>query len=383
MLGLCLAWLAEQEGWRVFVARLPDRDVPHADTLRNQGWLQCGLRYFDREADDPHAFGRKMRRAGIELHQRLGFTPPDGWGIVRAKDEADAVTFERRAEKMGLPVRRLPTEDAKADLGALHESNGVYLATPELPFREAELVTELRAQLDQRSVPIREGHVSVAPNASGSFDVTIGGVPIRARCTVLAAGAGNVPLLQALHLPRLVLKQTPLAVVPCPNDLKAPLYYDRSSGFSMVRHPTNEGAKLVIGTDVKRIVSFVAPPDRKVLKTEEEAFWQRMPPHIQARRGDSRITAGIEPYPEGGNDFRTWCSTPAQYQGLIVAIPGRATLAMDAAATLVDEVRKQVATVSAQPAGLHSSIGSPWSDPICMHYEERYRHLHDVEGAAP
>src|ERR1700722_15588916 len=130
ILGLFLAWLAREEGLHVFVARLSDAQVPHADTLRNQGWLQSGLRYLGRPPDDPHAFGRRMRAAGRDLHEKLAFPHPTGHGILRTVDEADANEFEGRARARGLTVTRLADQDARAELGPLFEPGSPYLATP-------------------------------------------------------------------------------------------------------------------------------------------------------------------------------------------------------------------------------------------------------------
>src|SRR5262245_25854744 len=125
---MCVAYLAQAEGHRVLLVRLSDRDVPHADTLRNQGWLQSGLRYMH-DSDDSRVFARRMRAAGRELHTRLALRPPNGYGILRARNDADAAKYLQRGSELRVPIRRLTGEEARGQLGPLYDSSGVYLAT--------------------------------------------------------------------------------------------------------------------------------------------------------------------------------------------------------------------------------------------------------------
>ena len=69
ILGMSVAYLAahEQPQRRVLVCRLSDDQEPFADTLRNQSWLQSGLRYVSAlqqngfSPTDAIVFARRMR----------------------------------------------------------------------------------------------------------------------------------------------------------------------------------------------------------------------------------------------------------------------------------------------------------------------------------
>ncbi len=382
ILGLCLASLARERGLSVFVARLSDGQVPHADTLRNQGWLQSGLRYA-RDTDHALGFARKMRLAGQELHDWLALPPPAGFGVLRATDEGEAREYEGRALKLKLSVRRLDDVEAQSELGPLYQPGFPYLATPEVPFHEGRVLTELRAQLQSPPSIVKEGRVTLTKASPTTCSVAVDGVSIRARCTVLAAGAGNVPLLAGLGLEPLRLRQTPLLVAPCPPGVEARLFHDRISGFTLVRHDTNDGAKVVIGAGLQRSVDFVEPLKRKISTADEMALWNRMPQCILDLKEQARITAGMEPHVDD-EDFRPWISTVGAFTGLFVAVPGRATIALDAAHNVLELVKTHLEGLPEPAPGVDPGPGTEWSGEICMHFEDYYRRLHDVEsGATP
>jgi glycine/D-amino acid oxidase-like deaminating enzyme len=115
ILGMCVAMIAARASADVVVCRLSDARVPHADTLRNQSWLQSGLRYVgDADMHDRLLFAKRMRAARQLLHDELGFALPGGFGVFRMRDEADAADLERKAAMLGVAVHRLRPEDAYA-----------------------------------------------------------------------------------------------------------------------------------------------------------------------------------------------------------------------------------------------------------------------------
>src|ERR1700704_5877990 len=106
---MCVASIAIRDANRnVLVCRLSDSKAPHADSLRNQSWLQSGLRYF-RAGDfgEKFVFARRMQVARRLLHDEVGIALPAGFGVQRMKDEEEAVEFEARAKQFGVAVQRL------------------------------------------------------------------------------------------------------------------------------------------------------------------------------------------------------------------------------------------------------------------------------------
>src|SRR5947199_3797986 len=77
---------------------------------------------------------------------------------------------------------------------------------------------------------------------SPSHRLRVDGKELEFATTILAAGAGNIPLLESLggQVP-IKIQQTPLLVLPGAPTIKAPILVDRSSKFSLVAHPPGPG----------------------------------------------------------------------------------------------------------------------------------------------
>lgn len=310
LLGMCVAMLAsrqeeQQPARAVLLCRLSDAEVPHADTLRNQSWLQSGLRYFElNNIEQRLAFAKRMSNARRYLHEDLGFELPTGFGVFRMKDDADADSLVSKGAVLGVPVQRLAEADAARLIGdVFFESGAFYCATPEITFDEPALLDELRARVKAagRTLELDEPvELIPAANVSGGLRVRIGNVTLRPATTVLAAGAGNVPLLASLGLSTdLEIQQTPLLVITdgtvIPN---ARVLVDRVRKFSVVTHPPRPGmpdGAMVIGVDglTEEDIPFVSPPDRRIARTASDKLWAPLPAslrHTHAAR--SRVTAG-------------------------------------------------------------------------------------------
>lgn len=385
ILGMCVAMIAARASADVVVCRLSDARVPHADTLRNQSWLQSGLRYVgDADMHDRLLFAKRMRAARQLLHDELGFALPGGFGVFRMRDEADAADLERKAALLGVAVHRLRPEDAFALVGSLfYEPDSPYYATPEVPFDEAAILDELRARAGHGVHELVDPVALVPDAAAPGFVITVGGAALRPGSAVLAAGAGNVPLLAQLGVAAaLCIDRTPLVVIRDAGSIpRTRVYVDRVRKLSVVTHPRSAVVRLgtmVIGVDgfTAEDVEFAAPGERRLVPEVEDALWRRLPRRLAIFRDRSRITAGFEVrHATSSSTSVPWISDPFPgFPGLVAAIPGRATLSMsvahDVAARLALEPR-------AGPPPAARTLGAPWRAPIYMHHEPYYDHLDD------
>ncbi|MFN0252813.1 MAG: FAD-dependent oxidoreductase [Kofleriaceae bacterium] len=391
LLGMCIAALVSQDApdRDVLVCRLSDRQVPHADTLRNQSWLQSGLRYFKAgQLGDRFRFAKRMYAARKALHDAVAFPLPTGIGVFRMRDEAEATELVARAQQFGVSVQRLDDAQARALLGdTFFESGSPYFVTPETTFEEAAILDELRARVAIRG-NAREVAAPVTlvqdKSAPCGLVLDLGSVSIRAATTILAAGAGNIPLLGHVGLQsELQIDTTPLlvitdgAIVP-----KARVFVDRVRECSVICHPPSAAlpkGSLVIGVDgtTQRDVAFAAPAERRIPVALCERLWAALPSSLRASHAtQSRVTAGFEVKHRGAmTSSEPWISPGFDgFPGLVAAIPGRATLSMSVASDVVARVRS---------AGRHQleHFQEPhWTDAIHMHHTPFYDRMNDREA---
>ena len=225
------------------------------------------------------------------------------------------------------------------------------------------------------------------PGQLPSLRLRIDGRELEAGATVLAAGSGNVPLLAALGSAlRLDLRQTPMLVIPGLPVIQSPILLDRSDGYSVVAHPAGtcrvEGC-MVIGTRVHEEVEYGSVDQRCVSPETQRRVYDSLPKCIQDRFGDARFTAGWEPIPvragQRGSPSEPWVERIEEHPDAIVALPGRATLALYAAETAFGMLPGLSGRRSPDDVGARPDLpGSPWSTTIHMHHEKQYDGLNDV-----
>lgn len=86
----------------------------------------------------------------------------------------------------------------------------------------------------------------------------------------------------------------------------------------------------------------------------------------------------------GQRNVLPWVWPVDGHPNIIAALPGRATLAIDAAATLFESVNECLSRVGGSTSADLPDVGADWSNAIHMHYDDHYAGLNDVEsGATP
>jgi glycine/D-amino acid oxidase-like deaminating enzyme len=392
ILGLIVACLTARKGLRTVLFRMSDSRTPHADTLRNQSWLQSGLRYVRVNK----VLAEMMRTHGHRMLEFFGIQPPNGRGVlqVASNDEAqrvydDAVELGVRAD-----IRELHFDEARALLGALHNEQGVAFETPESPFDEATLLVEAREaarlwRAEFRQV-VRPVELMPFPQRSPSYRLRVEGKELEAGTTVLAAGSGNLPLLRMLNSSlTLELTQTPLLVVPGKPLIQSPILLDRSAGLSIVAHAPGTSRRdgcMVIGTDVKEPQPHYCEADRrKVTDGARSTLLGSLPKCVSERLSKARFTAAWEPIPvRNGKRLSSLepCVQPVDgHPDVILSTPGRATLALRAAEIVMEQLSTHGFQNPRNTDIWDPNIpGEAWdrNSSIHMHHEEYYDELNDI-----
>jgi glycine/D-amino acid oxidase-like deaminating enzyme len=392
ILGVGVAALAAALGYSVMLIRLGDEDRPQAETLRNQGWLQSGMMYVNRFKGNRKAglkLAKKMYAWGHTMLTRLGIPIPDenNRAILRVRTPQEGVQIlsDARDLKISKFVRQLAESESQAKLGSLFEEGSLYYSLPDIPFDEAAVLEVLRqnAVSDEALLLNTKTPARLIPDSgvAGRFNCEWEGGTLSPRVTVLAAGAGNYPLLEQLGVsPPMTLRQTPLLVVRDELSTTVPIYADRTRGFSFVRqslHTASGGAALVVGTNVHRDnVPFRAAVDRRISEKEVEDFKKCLPPVLEACVSTGRFTAGYELIPDSSvrkGYFEDWVTDVGGYPGLIMASPGRATLGLMTAQQVVRRASKLLGAPSPSKGRDPSLVTtSSWDDEIHMHFEDYY-----------
>lgn len=385
ILGLAIAALASQRGYRVLVARLGDQGRPRADTLRNQGWLQSGIMYINRFAtnrDRGRVLAKQMYAAGVDMLHDLEIPEATSSGVLRVRTPADAQLLEADAALLRLPGVS-PFVDRAAlnrELGPLLEE-GIYYKIPDSPFPEAEVLARLRGIAERHGTRFL---IVDQPMQFESSARSESGVRLRnsdhqvdSRVTIAAAGAGTLQLLQDLRLdPQIAIQQTPLLVLNGVPNVATPLFADRARGFSLVRHPCGRGGSkrdaIVVGTKVVRRVEFALPDAREISKEDIEEFASCLPPALSHEMPRGRFTAGYEVVNDdsGLEYFEPDVRRVAGFRGLWVAMPGRATMGLFVAREVLQAIERELGPP--RQGQNNGRAASEWRGDILMHYHPDY-----------
>lgn len=386
ILGLAIAALVAQHGYQVRVFRLGDQGRPRADTLRNQGWLQSGLMYVDRFDGDRkrgQKLAARMYAGGLGMLKDLGLPPPDpaAFGIFRVRDNGHGAQLEDDARELRISgVRRLQPEDVQNLLGPVFEE-GIFYAIPDLPFPEATVLERIRtfARTEGATFIEVDSPISLVrdENSESGVSVQYGDQRLLSRVTIAAAGAGNFELLQGLGMqPQMEIQQTPLLVVHNCLSIAASIFADNRRGFSFVRHapdgPVLPDGALVVGTKAHRIVPYARPDERRIPQEDIEKFATHLPACLTDHIERGRFTAGYEVIPRanGRKYFEPWVEWLPGYPGLLLAMPGRATMGMAVAREILDDLVRRLGMPARDPPEV---VGEGrWDDNIFMHFHPYY-----------
>lgn len=383
ILGSALAALAVSNGFEPLVIRRPDTISPHADTLRNQGWLQSGIMYpISHFADESayRVFADRTFFAGRDLLKMCRLPVSESGGLLGV---SGAHHLEQLARKRALlkfsenEFHQLAMHDAKMIMGEHYEPDTAYYRIPDGPFDEAAVVAHFRdsATLKDQAVFLEVDDGVRLQQGAESVKVLFGdGYEIESPTVVVTAGVGSFELMAQCGVAlNGNLQRTPLAVGDAPFDMPAPIMVDLGRGFSAVRHHRGNAlaAAVVMGTRAKDRHDW--PPERTVPLKAQAEFANGVPPAFQASMMGARYTAGYEvmPAPETGiNAYQPWLQPAGP---LIFASPGRATVSFLAAEDLMTLVHRRLKQVGyGRTSRVDISDCSAWDCPIAMHYMPNY-----------
>lgn len=114
-------------------------------------------------------------------------------------------------------------------------------------------------------------------------------------------------------------------------------------------------------------------------RDEWQKIYSVLPPALQPdRSSDHRFTCGYEVMRGGPDRVRKedLIVEPVEgFDGVVLALPGRATLAHRAAELVLEELAMQKAAEMAKPPVTTRLRGNRWSGPVAMHHQSLYDNL--------
>ena len=391
IVGIWCALFAAERGIDVALYCLSNREKPHADTMRNHSWLHSGLFY----ARDIRAVElRGCFDMGMRMFEALGLQKPDERGIFSCADEAAADAFQRDAERLSLgkQVDTLSDRHARASLGPFFRKGSLHFSVPDTYFRESLVLSKAREAAAQAGAALIEVEtdtpVTFRPErgAAAGFVLETPTGDVEAGSVIVAAGFGTPALLDQLGVVSPVtVYRSPLMRLGGAADMRVPLFVDRTSGLSVIRHATAAAPPeecLVIGDRQRRRVDAGLSSSRTVSAEERQRLFEIVPRAIRPSVSDAsyRMYAGFKTEPPPGDDGRSISPvivSPAEYPQLWMAIPIKASLGYWTA----DQVLQKVG-FTARGVGRDKGTGAPpkpavqlgfgelaWTDPIMPIYE--------------
>lgn len=421
-MGLWLTLKYASRGYQVLCLRLDDGGSPCCETLRNQGWLQSGARYYrigiTSGNDQLVADSYRMHKSGeITRLQVAGVVGPASMGILRMREDDDwpeHVLGGFVSDKVSVPafsMHPLPLEAVRARCAErLCPSDGRYMSTAEIPFEEDQLMEDLRRKIRAPGRPARLRVLSTPAHlfrldqepARVLCRVTDGGQDwiIDPQRLVIAAGAGTPALLEDLDCPLgLTVKKTPLLVGPIDDQMGSTVLEERVRRLTLASHVAAGKVIAVAGVGVEDMKLVDKELSRQQLAAEQvygapsRCICESVAAVVDTRvtgvfTGPYRVTAGYEPFVNGQADWLPLLRAISPGSNAVVALPGRATLA----AAVADECHEsefegggwQVAPQPLRPPtplGPWPQLpGTDWTDAIHMHYHTPYDSLNDVES---
>jgi len=317
--------------------------TPATDTQRNHGWLQSGFLYPE-DVD----LAMRMRSSGLDLLRRYRMSlDPRSFGIFGFNPESEHLIQEFHRLAVGAlghaGVDELPRIAASRRLGEFFVDGMRYFRVPDAPFDEGELLTRAYEEAKAAGVEFVEAADEVRARVRGSAAVfELAGDLIEPDVLVLCAGRGTPALLRDLGVSERLRTGVFRSVLLRVRDRPLPtadLLVDRDSGLSVVQHRD----VCVIGGRGR--VELGAEPEHAVTADERDHVWALIPEAAQKRmlQFEHRWTAGIKT--EGLNEnglpsVRPVVAGPEVHgvTNLIVALPGKATLAAEMARLVAEKV---------------------------------------------
>lgn len=372
--------------------RLSDRARPQAESLRNQGWWQSGIRYV---TPDPIA-GLAMREARSELREYLGAKTGEDIGIIQM-DAADEPRFlAQEGSIFRREIRKLPKRRAQQLLGSVWDDSSVCYEVPEQHLDIPTMIETARDFAVQQKVVFREVNEVRLERQRGypSVRLVVDGQRVEALVVVFTAGCGNLRFMEELgHEEKYKIHQTPLLVVSGSPAVQVPIVVDRKNGMSIVSHrPCDRianGCMIIGAAKGKPIPAYSEASERCVTESEAESILSVVGRILPSLRSDStayRFTAGWEPLPPNGSHVSPRVLPfPANHEhhDVLFAFCGRATLALDAARDVVKAIGQILSSIyrgKRTRGHLTARLGETWTDPVRMHFYDYYAAINDYHG---
>jgi hypothetical protein len=119
-------------------------------------------------------------------------------------------------------------------------------------------------------------------------------------------------------------------------------------------------------------VPFALPDERRIEQADIERFATHLPPALSDYIQRGRFTAGYEVIPKEKErkHIEPWVEWLPGFRGLLLAMPGRATMGMAVAREVLAELESRLGR-PARSDSRGALLGS-WDDEIFMHFHPYY-----------
>jgi len=391
ILGTVLAARMNELGpdLRVLGLRLTDSPAPNAESLRNQGMFQSGIKFLQYPVLAGEMLNRRSR-----LLEFLGMQSRQLSGVMQVPT-IKAEKFWKRISKsiFERTVKELSDDQARALIGPFWKEDSFCVSIPDNHLDVATAMLAAREIARAKKIEFREiERLEILGRAAPGLPirVKVDEHIVEAGLIVFTAGCGNIPYMNQLDPGHnYKIQQTPLIVIRGGPPVLAPVVFDNTNHVTISsRQPCDRirSGCMVIGTQGSRrlIDPFCTAPQRDVCDKEKEELVDRLSPLIPIIDGKHSFTAGWEPLPlyKGRHVIPAVRGFPPghEHRGILFAFCGRATVAMQA----VDLILQELALLTKEGRILKSAqfptfadLGTPWTAPIWMHYEDPYAMWND------
>lgn len=315
---------------------------PQATSQRNHAWKQSGLLYLE----DPE-LALQMGASGNDLMREFRLEGSSNPGVFGFHEDHLHLARQtaQMAERLGITdlVCQLPPHLAKKWIGPLFRDEYVYYRVPDGPFDEGGLLRQAARDAQDQGTKFVTGRARLLIDESGTAVVADAGDNYyEPNAVVVCAGRGTQALLHQLGLDDFSLqsfRSTLLRVADAPLH-SCDLFVDRQSGLSIVQH----GDICVVGSRGRVVPS--SEDDHAVTADERDEVMQLLPIELRKRWQNQQQswTGGIKTEglaPDGRSRVSSVILGPREHKipNLIVALPGKATLASYA----VDMIESEIA----------------------------------------
>ena len=373
-------------------------DAPHplnlgADSTRNHSVIHFGLFYGEKNL----VAATNMAYSGHRMHEIVGLPIPSDGGIlaVNDEDEVEKVFAIAKQLKIENQVWKIQQSEAQKKLAEFYSSEKQYVRIPETVFKEDMILEKLDFMARELGLELIKEKISLVPSNLDENKCYLKSETeiFEADFIILAAGAGLLNLFEQIGIDHsLKVFRTPIMRFLVQTEMEATLFIDKSKKglggemLAVARHEINQPPYnnfLVIAQSMREDIKD-PKSEREVTLEEEQKIRNEVPTSILPERDAKgyRVIAGYktEFIDQNGNSaIDSKLLDCGSYGNIIGVIPGKATLAFDAAYQVMSWLTEKAKIETKQIISefKNTEIIDVKTNKVQMHYDPIYDDLLD------